>query len=78
MKTVRLKKRKIKISPFEIICFLCLAIYALSLLYMYFWGVITSLKTNFDFRHNLFGLPQGNIWEWQWNNGGRKAGRRNV
>ena len=68
MKTVRLKKRKIKISPFEIICFLCLAIYALSLLYMYFWGVITSLKTNFDFRHNLFGLPQGNIWEWQWNN----------
>lgn len=62
------KKKKIRFSPFNIICCIFLMIYSLSLLYMYIWGFITSLKTNFDFRHNLFGLPNGKIWEWEWKN----------
>lgn len=62
------KKNKIRFSPFNILCCIFLMVYSISLLYMYFWGFITSLKTNFDFRHNLFGLPKGKFWEWEWNN----------
>ena len=68
MKKRNYKKKRIWISPFNVCCFIFLLIYSCSLLYMYFWGIVTSLKTNFDFRHNLFGLPTGKIWEWEWNN----------
>lgn len=52
----------------QTICFIFLVIYALCLLGMYVWGFFTSLKSNSDFRHNLFGLPSGHIWEWKWDN----------
>ena len=66
-----MKKKRLKLKKWSAIqtgCFIFLCIYAASLLYMYLWGAITSLKTNFDFRHNIFGLPSGKIWEWQWKN----------
>ena len=57
-------------SPFNIILFVILAIQCLSILYLLYWALITSVKFQSDFRVNMYGLPKGWPWEWNWNNFG--------
>lgn len=45
-----------------------LALYSLILIYMYLWGIISSLKSYADYEVNKFWLPEGHIWEWRWDN----------
>lgn len=61
---------RVKISISKIVLFIILLIYAASLLVPLVWGFFTSLKTNADFRSNVFGLPKGWPWEWSWSNYG--------
>lgn len=52
--------KKIKKLDFAaIFAFLVLTVYSFIILYMLFFAVITSLKSNYDFAfdHNIFGLP---------------------
>ena len=55
-------KRKNKIresySPLIIVIFILLILYAIFLLFPLAWAIISSLKTDMDFRNNLFGLPK--------------------
>jgi len=70
-KAARKKAKRIKLSSASvtvIILLIFLSVYALSLLYMYFWGLLTSLKLNAEFRTNLYGLPKGWPWEWSFSN----------
>lgn len=58
------KKFKLSKSIFMTIGFILLLIYALSFLTPLFWAILTSLKSNFDFSTNLFGLPK----KWMFSN----------
>lgn len=49
-------KRK-KISGLNIILFIILAAYSISMLYPMFWAIITSVKEQYDFLDNVLGLP---------------------
>lgn len=49
--------RKKKISVLNIILFVVLAVYSISMLYPMFWAVITSVKEQYDFLDNVLGLP---------------------
>ena len=53
------KKMKRKVQAVDVIVFVLLAIYALTLLALLFWGVLTSLKSYADFHEftNVIGLP---------------------
>ena len=63
------KLKKTKFSAFQICLFVLLLLQAVSTLLLLYWGVLTSLKTQSDFRrNNLFGFPRGMIWEWKWDN----------
>lgn len=64
------KIKKNKGSLNGIVCAI-LIIYSLTMLLMLLWGVITSLKTRNDFYFNKFGLPEGNIINWAWENFGK-------
>lgn len=57
-----------KSSISVVILFTFLSIYAFTLLFMYFWGLMTSLKSNAEFRINLYWLPKGLPWEWDYSN----------
>ncbi len=61
-----LKKREKKINVFSVIILLLLVLYAISMVVLISWGVLTSLKDPLsDFRQNkLFGLPK----EWKFSN----------
>lgn len=56
------------------ILFIALAVYAASILFLLFWSLFNSLKPysgpqgTGSFRENPFGLPNGWIWQWEWNN----------
>ncbi len=50
-------KRKEKISILNIVLFVILAVYSVFLLYPMFWGVITSVKEQYDFLDNVLGMP---------------------
>lgn len=49
--------KKKKISVLNIILFVLLAVYSISLLYPMFWAVITSVKEQYDFLDNVLGMP---------------------
>lgn len=51
-------ERKDARSPASIVALVLIGLFALSLILLFLWGVITSLKTRFDFRNNMFGLPE--------------------
>ena len=69
MKISMKKSTRKKINAFQICIFTLLLLQALSTLLLLYWGVITSLKSQNDFRrNNLFGFPKGMIWEWEWGN----------
>ena len=44
---------------FKVLVFAVLSLYALTIVYLLFWGLLTSLKANADFAvyDNKFGLP---------------------
>lgn len=69
-KLTRLKQylKKIKISPFNIICCILLFVYTIAMLILIGWGFFTALKTQMQFRTDKIGLPPGMPWEWEWNN----------
>lgn len=51
------KKPKRRISAIGVVCFILLVVYAAGLLYPMFWGVMTSVKEQYDFLENPLGLP---------------------
>ena len=75
-----MKKIKKSISPVAVILGSILVLYAIILLLLLYWGVITAMKTDDDFvlgRNNFLGLPrlyekrQGGIllpWQWEFEN----------
>ena len=69
-KLALLKERlkKIKISPFNIVCCILLFIYTLAMLILIGWGFFTALKTQMQFRADKIGFPPGLPWEWEWKN----------
>ena len=60
------KKNSIKnqYRIFGIISIVILSIYTISILFPLLWAVLSSLKGRFDFRTNIFGLPE----KWMWSN----------
>ena len=59
MSKLNLGKKLKKLDLGALIAFLIILIYSLCILYMLYFGLITSLKDNYDFAldHNVFGLP---------------------
>lgn len=55
--------KKEKTSVLNIILFILLAVYSIVLLYPMFWGVITSVKEQYDFLDNVLGMPGKIMWE---------------
>lgn len=51
-----------------IVMSVALAIYSIAIIMLVFWGFITSVKSNADFRTNKMWLPSGAFWTWQWGN----------
>ena len=54
---------KRKITPMNVIIFTLLVIYALSMVLLIGWALLTSFKSQSDFRLNIMGLPE----KWVWN-----------
>lgn len=61
MKKKTLKKNW---SPLLVVVLCILVVYAIILLFLLGWGLLVSVKTDFDFRHNIFGFPK----EWAFDN----------
>ena len=61
-------KRRSYLSVYTILMLSFLILYAVSLLYMYIWGVFTSLKTSDGFAEDMIWWPKGWPWDWEWNN----------
>ena len=57
-------KAKIKMGVFNWVIFSILIIYTLSMIILFAWGFITSLKTITDFNDNKVGLPTDG-WAWE-------------
>ena len=65
MKTSKLRERK---SIFVIVIGVVLALYALTFIVLFLWGLSTSLKSDINYYFDSTGLPDGWPWEWEWNN----------
>ena len=61
-------KQKWQFSPLNTILGVIMGIWCITFLLVLFWGVITSLKDDIYFRIDFFGLPEGHIWEWDYEN----------
>lgn len=57
------KRKKIKIAPFRLIMFIVLALYALSMITLFAWGLINSLKGFMDFHDNPLSFPKKLIFK---------------
>lgn len=62
----RHKKRRLDV--FSALLLLILIIHCLTILFLLYWAISTSLKYQGDYRNNLYGLPSGWPWEWEWSN----------
>lgn len=51
-------KEKFKITPFGVVLFIILALYAASVIYIYVWAFLNSFKTSGDFYYDMFGFPK--------------------
>lgn len=61
--------KKNKISFFESIILILLTVYTLFFLFLLVWGFFTALKpSDFTFSDHVVGLPEGNIFKWEWGN----------
>lgn len=62
--TYKKPRRKFNFSTFTIVVFVVLFVYALSLLLLFSWGFLSSLKDQLnDFKYNKLGLPQKWMWD---------------
>lgn len=54
------KKRKLKkkFTASTVVLFTLLSLYTLSMVVLFFWVIMSTLKTNYDFMLNTFGLPK--------------------
>lgn len=52
-----LKRQKKRVNIYALVCLVVLSVYALLLLYMIFFGLITSLKGRLEFSDNRLGFP---------------------
>ncbi len=68
MKTKPFIEKPKKISPFRVVLGILLALYALSMFILLFWGVLNSLKSVSDFRTNPLFFTGKWPWEWSWDN----------
>ena len=59
-----MKNRTKKMDVASIICCAFLTIYSVVMILLFLWAFLNSLKTKWDFRLNIFGLPK----EWMWSN----------
>ena len=58
--TLKTKTSDVVSTVFKVIIFIVLCIYAATIIYLLFWGLLTSLKSDNDFtapNNNMFGLP---------------------
>lgn len=60
---VRMLRKKTHWSPMKVILLSGLLLYVVCLFVPMFWGIITSFKSQPDFRINIIGLPT----QWKWN-----------
>lgn len=68
-KKIKTGRRKKKFSVSWLLLGTVLTLYMLFLALLIYWALITSLKSQGDFRTNMvFGFPDGHIWEWAWVN----------
>lgn len=51
-------------NPVSVVALIVISFFALTLIALFFWGVLSSLKARFDFRENMFGWPK----EWMFSN----------
>lgn len=65
-------------SILNVILLAIMIIYVLSMLVMFSWGFMTSLKTNVEFTIDKLALPKGHIWEWEWQNYATTLANMNV
>ena len=65
-----MRKNKIrkKFGLMNTLLFILLCVYVLTMLVMFGWGLLTSLKSNVNYQLDPLGLPYGHIWEWKWDN----------
>lgn len=56
------KRRTIGEKIFYIIAFLILFVWSAIMLYMFFWAIVSSLKTNWEFLKNPLGFPKELKW----------------
>ena len=56
-------KKKTKITVYTVLVGLILFAMCLSILYMFLWGIGTSLKERRDYRNNVLGLPEKYMFE---------------
>lgn len=69
MRKKLLKRRKEKFSVSYVFVGAVLVFYVVFLVMLMYWALITSLKSQGDFRTNMvFGFPKGHVWEWSWSN----------
>lgn len=61
----KLKRTFNSTSPLYIVLFILLLIYAIFIIYLLLWGILTSVKTPDDFRINVVGFPKG---KWAFSN----------
>lgn len=59
------------VSVISVLLCAFLLFYTCTLLFMYFWGFFTSLKTTDQFMKDMIWLPPGVPWNWAWGNYGR-------
>ena len=68
LKNLFKKPKKGQFSAFTLLIHLFLGAYALSMVVLLVWALVTALKTNSDFRYNPLWLPKGGMGAWAWDN----------
>ena len=53
-----------RLSVFTTVLLVLLALYVLSMLVLLFWALLTSFKSQADFRINVFGWPKEFVWNY--------------
>ena len=61
-------RKKREFRALYTVIFVILLLYVISMCFPMLWAVFTSLKTQAEFRKNVYGLPWGWPWQWQWSN----------
>lgn len=67
-KAIKKRRPKKHFSVYEVVVLTILVLWVLTMLFLLYWGLVTTLKTQNEFRRNVFGLPSGAPWAWEWRN----------